>query len=255
MARKKASGGGGPGSGDWLNTYADMVTLLLTFFILLFSMSRMDAAKFNMIVRAFASQGRSDSTITIDGEATTQTEFTGQTPTSSEAVSEEITEIVEAIAEMISEQSLQQSVEVSQSGNDIFIRFMDDMLFEPNSAVLRPEHREILAFVGQSIASVQSKAKMIAVYGHTAAIPGNPDYAINDWELASARSNTVIRFLEEEVGINPVKMQTLNLGKNMPIASNDDETGRRQNRRIEIHISTENPITEQLENLYEQLMP
>jgi chemotaxis protein MotB len=255
MARKKASGGGGPGSGDWLNTYADMVTLLLTFFILLFSMSRMDSAKFNMIVRAFASSGRSDAQITIDGEATNQEEFTGQTPTPQEAITEEIAEIVEAISEMIEQQQLQQSVEVTQAGNDVFIRFMDDMLFEPNSSVLWPEHREILGFVGQSIASIQSKAKMIAVYGHTASVPGNPDYAVNDWVLSSERSTTVIRFLEEESGINPVRMQTLNLGKNMPIAGNETEEGRRQNRRIEIHISTETSITEQLENLYEQLMP
>jgi chemotaxis protein MotB len=96
---------------------------------------------------------------------------------------------------------------------------------------------------------------MIAVYGHTASVPGNPEYAVNDWELSSERSTTVIRFLEEESGINPIRMQTLNLGKNMPIASNDNEEGRRQNRRIEIHISTETSITEQLENLYEQLMP
>ncbi len=255
MARKKASGGGGPGSGDWLNTYADMVTLLLTFFILLFSMSNMDAAKFDMIARAFAARGNSDEAITVDAINTEESEFTGSPPPRVQETQSDIAEIVEAIAEMIEEQQLQDSVEVSQVGNDIFIRFMDDMLFEPNSAVLRPADREILEFVGDSIQSIEAKAAMIAVHGHTAAIPGDPNYGVNDWNLASARADAVVNFFEYDVGVNPEKMQVITWGKNEPFTSNETEGGRSQTRRIEIHIRTENPIAELLDNIYENLAP
>ncbi len=252
MARKKASGGGGPGSGDWLNTYADMVTLLLTFFILLFSMSSIDAAKFDMIARAFARQGESVDMITIDADVPDPDTYTGSPPEPTET-SSEIADIVETIQEMIEQQELQDSVSVSQVGEDVFIRLEDEMLFEPNSAVLRPEHRSVLQFVGESMKSVEPKAKMIAIHGHTAAIPGNPDYAVNDWLLSSARANAVVIFFEEDIGINPIKMQVNTWGKNKPFASNDTEEGRSQNRRIEIHISTESPVADQLDNIYEQL--
>ncbi len=252
MARKKAAGGGGPGAGDWLNTYADMVTLLLTFFILLFSMSSIDAAKFDLIARAFARQGVSDERITIDADVDNPDTYTGSPPEPTE-VSTEIADIVETIQEIIEQQSLQDLVQVTQVGEDVFIKFMDEMLFEPNSAILRPEHRDVLQFVGQSIHSIEAKARMIAIHGHTAAIPGNPDYEVNDWLLSSARANAVAIFFEEDIGINPVRMQVNTWGKNKPIASNDTEEGRGENRRIEIHISTENPIADQLDNIYEQL--
>jgi chemotaxis protein MotB len=254
VARKKAASGGGPGSGDWLNTYADMVTLLLTFFILLFSMSRMDAEKFNLMVEAFASAGRSSDVLTIEGVATEQSEYSGH-DIDMNAQSGEITDIVAAIKAAIQAQNLQDSVSVSQVGNDVFIRFMDDMLFEPNSAVLRPSDRELLQFVGDSIKSVENKARMIAVHGHTAAIPGNPDYEVNDWQLSSARADTVVNFFEQSVGIDPIKMQALTWGKNKPFTSNETEEGRSKNRRIEIHISTDNPIADQLDNIYENLVP
>lgn len=248
MARKKAESGGASG-GEWLNTYADMVTLMLTFFILLFSMSTIDSQKFNLLVKAFTDDGTSSAKIVLKGAP--EGEQDGQPPTDA-ADKDKMIEIFDQLVDMIEKQGLQDSMEVSQGDGFIFIRFMNDMLFEPNSAVLKQSDREILKFVGNGIKSIQSQAKMISVHGHTATVPDNPNYAVNDWRLSADRADAVVIFFEEDIGIDPKKMQAVTWGKNKPFTSNDTEESRSKNRRVEILISSDNLLEEQLDNVYEK---
>lgn len=253
MARKKKSGGG-PGSGDWLNTYADMVTLLLTFFILLFSMSSLDAAKFNMLVTAFASDGESSDVIILRGERDTDKQEASQADITQEEL-QNLEDIFTMLQQLIAENNLQDSVEVSQGEGFVFIRFMDDMLFGPNSAILLPRDREILGFIGEGIKSVQSDTKSINIVGHTAAVPDDPDYAVSDRRLSTDRANAVLMFFEDDIGIEGEKLFATGYGKWMPIADNNDPDGQRKNRRVEVLISSEsNSLSEQLDNAYEKLV-
>ena len=259
MARKKGGDSGGPGSGDWLNTYADMVTLLLTFFILLFSMSSMDSSKFNLLVKAFASDVGSADRIIIqsigDGEFQD-----GASKGPLESVPEDANELVELadvyeyLKAYIDNNQLSQKVEISQGEGYIFIRFMDDMLFEPNSARLKQSDLEILNFVGYGIKSVQNQAELIRIDGHTAAIPENPNYQVSDRILSSDRANTVLMYFEDTIGIDSKKMIAVTFGKNYPFTSNDNEADRSKNRRVEILISSQNQLTDQMENIYEKLI-
>lgn len=260
MARKKSSGGGGPGAGDWLNTYADMVTLLLTFFILLYSMSTMDAAKFNMLVAAFASDKDSSSKIIIkgEGEGNAQTGSTTGPEFAEGAANTEIQDlqdIFQYLKDYVEKESLAESINVEQTADGtIYIRFMNDMLFEPNSARLKPADLEILDFIGYGIKSVQGSAEMIAIHGHTAAVPDNPDYQVSDRTLSSNRANTVLMYFEDTIGIDSQKLYSVGWGKNMPIAPNDTEENRAKNRRVEILISGDNLLRDQLDNIYEKLV-
>lgn len=257
MARKKRESGGGPGSGDWLNTYADMVTLLLTFFILLYSMSSMDSAKFNMLVTAFASDGESSDKIILRGEAQgdrTDASNTFASP-EGEVQIDNLEDIFQYLQQMINDGEMGESVEVAQGEGFVFIRFMDNMLFEPNSAILKPKDKEILKFVGEGIKSVQNDTSSINIVGHTASVPGNPDYAVSDRKLSTQRANEVLMYFEDTIGIDGRKMFATGYGKWKPIAENDTEQGRSQNRRVEILISSENnSLSEQLDNAYEKLV-
>lgn len=254
MARKKLESGGGPGSGDWLNTYADMVTLLLTFFILLYSMSSLDAAKFNMMVSAFASDTDSSSKIVIQGERTGDTQ-TGSisVPTDGSTEPIDLEDIFRQLTAYVESQNLSDSINVSKGEGYVFIRFMDDMLFEPNSAILKPADKEILKFMGNGIKSVQAGTKLIQIHGHTAAIPSDPNYAVSDRLLSSSRANAVLMYFEDDIGIDPMKLQSVAWGKTKPFATNDTEEGRSKNRRVEILISSENLLSDQLDNVYEKL--
>lgn len=256
MARKKKADGGGGGGGEWLNTYADMVTLLLTFFILLFSMSSLDAAKFNMLVNAFASTGESSDRIIIIAKPT---EAVGQLDADiNGAVSiedvQDLDSVFISILKYIEENGIQNQVEVSKGEGYVFIRFMDEMLFQPNSARLKNPNMEILNFVGIAIKSIENDVEMISVNGHTAEILENPNYAVSDRELSSARANVVLMYMEDSVGVDSSKLVQVACGKNMPFASNATQEGMAKNRRVEILISSDNPIADQLENVYEKLV-
>lgn len=249
MARKKIDQGGG-GGGEWLNTYADMVTLLLTFFILLFSMSSLDSAKFNMLVKAFASDKDSSSKIVING-ASVGEEQTGSPPFSDEQI--DLQEIYESLKQMIQSSGQSDNVNVTMGEGTILIQFMNDMLFEPNSSVLKPQHREILLFVGNSIKSVQNQCEMISIHGFTAAVPG-VDLPVNEWILSAGRADAVLIYFDDVVGVDKTKMTATTWGMNNPIADNSTEEGRSKNRRVEILISSENLLKEQLDNIYEKLV-
>jgi chemotaxis protein MotB len=268
MARKKKAGGGGPGSGDWLNTYADMVTLLLTFFILLFSMSSLDAAKFNIMVQAFSDRGESSEKIIIRGE-TTGDRQDAEPMTSAEAELEEID--MEAIFAMLSQMAAEQNAQadnpesqivVSQGNGYVFVSFPGDMLFEANSSILLPGSLDMLNFVGSGLKSVQDQTSSINIVGHTAAIPDNPDYAVSDRLLSSARANEVLIYFEDVVGVDPRKLYSIGMGKWMPTLQADgtpednmSEESRAKNRRVEILIQNEGAsLTEQLDNVYERLI-
>jgi chemotaxis protein MotB len=255
--RKKGGGGGGPGSGDWLNTYADMVTLLLTFFILLFSMSSMDSAKFNMLVSAFTSDSSSSDQIVIFAQSDGTLDASASQGGPDEEVIEitDLEDVYQRILQIIKESGAEESVEVSKGEGYVFISFMDEMLFQPNSARLKdPSNMEILSQVGYAIRMVENEVEMISVNGHTAAIPDNPDYPVSDRQLSSQRADVVLMYLEDNVGVDGSKLLTVAWGKNRPIADNTTAEGMSRNRRVEILISAENPITEQMDNVYEKLM-
>lgn len=253
MARKRRESGGSD-SGAWMNTYADMVTLLLTFFILLYSMSSLDSTKFNIFVEAFTERtGEFDSFILYLEGIGAESDL--QYADSPELVKiENLNDVFERLDVYVRENNLEQNISVSQGDGYVFISFADDMLFEPNSARLNSSILEILHFIGQGIKSIEDEVEMISVNGHTAAIPGNPDYAVSDRLLSSDRANAVLMYFEEVMHIDSTKLVQIGFGKYKPLEDNETEEGRRRNRRVEILISSDNPITNQIDNVYEQLV-
>jgi len=246
-------------SGTWLNTYADMVTLMLTFFILLFSMSTIDSTKFNMIVKAFSESTSKDMIVILGREGPNDYDAaTAQGPDVFEEDVEvkDLTDIFMAISDYIEQNNMQDSVRISQGDGFIFIQFMDNLLFEPNSARLKSSDLDLLNFVGMGIKSVQDQLKLVRIDGHTAAIPEDPDYPVSDRLLSSERANSVLMYFEDVIGIRPELLVQMGYGKQVPLPGNTNSTEeeRSKNRRVEIYISTENDLREQLDNIYEKLV-
>ncbi|HHY53226.1 MAG TPA: OmpA family protein [Clostridiales bacterium] len=145
---------------------------------------------------------------------------------------------------------------ISQGDGFIFIQFMDNLLFEPNSARLKSSDLDLLNFVGMGIKSVQDQLKLVRIDGHTAAIPEDPDYPVSDRLLSSERANSVLMYFEDVIGIRPELLVQMGYGKQVPLPGNTNSTEeeRSKNRRVEIYISTENDLREQLDNIYEKLV-
>jgi chemotaxis protein MotB len=259
VARRRRQIDSGGSRGEWLNTYADMVTLLLTFFIMLFSMSTLDSTKFNLMVKAFSDSTSEDMIVILGREGPNDFDGAkpqGPDPMEGEIEAKDLTDIFMAISQYIQQHNMQDSVQLSQGDGFIFIQFMDNLLFEPNSARLKPADLNLLNFVGMGIKSVQNQLQLVRIDGHTAAIPENPNYEVSDRLLSSERANSVLMYFEDVIGIRPELLVQMGYGKQVPLPGNTNSTDeeRSKNRRVEIFISTENDLIEQLENIYEKLV-
>lgn len=224
MARRKKGSGGGEGT--WLNTYSDMVTLLLTFFAVLLGMSTINEEKFNAIMDTFQEQ---ESQVE---SAATQTAGNAQ-----EAPSEEIEnmdQLYQYLKNYVDQSQNQDAVEVTKEGDVVYIRFSSDLFFLPNQYELLSDSYPTLEFIGQGLKSCEGIIRMVTIAGHTAAVQGASN--VSDWRLSGERAATVAIYLEETIGFDPAKLKVEGYGKQYPIADNSTEEGRRKNRRVELVV-------------------
>ena len=221
MARKGKGDGGGE---SWLNTYADMVTLLLTFFIVMLSMSTIEVEKFEAVIRSF--NPGTEKGVAQPGEATILVEEPD------EGLSMDT--LYQLINEYIDEYDMQDALSVEKKDDIVFIRFSSHMLFQPDSYTMLPQSRPMVQFVGDVLKLYEERIRTINICGHTART-GRINSDVSDWRLSGERSATIAMFLED-VGINKERMITFGYGDNYPIADNDTEEGRRQNRRVELVV-------------------
>jgi outer membrane protein OmpA-like peptidoglycan-associated protein len=125
-------------------------------------------------------------------------------------------------------------IDVVRKGDNIDLRLPSGITFDFNSAAVKAQFRASLDQVAQTLASYQST--YVDVTGHTDSIGTD---AVNQ-KLSEQRAIAVADYLSYQ-GVNRARIATRGFGKTQPIASNADEAGRAQNRRVEIHIS---PITD-----------
>ena len=278
-AQVEESGGGN----EWLATYCDMVTLLFVFFVLLFAISQVDVQKFNLLASVMRNRGASPEQIMEIAEEANirhREEFDlsdPKIPTDDGSEKKPLQEAYDSIVASIAASGMSDKVSAYLGDDYIFIQFIDDMLFEPNAARIRPQDYALLEMIGMSLKMVENDIGMIRIDGHTAALPENPDYHISDRDLSSERANAVLKYFENNVGIRGDRLSALAWGKFRPIAGsigeaerigdmstseimayidacNDDEAKRRRNRRIEIMVTETNNITMQLDAIYEKLV-
>lgn len=229
MARRRKSSGSG-GEGTWLNTYSDMVTLLLTFFAVLLGMSTINEEKFNAIMETFQSQ--ETQVEAVAGQSTQEEQATGNTDQSSQI--ENMDELYQYLKNYVEQSEKQDAVEVSKEGDVVYIRFSSDLFFLPNQYELLSDSYPTLEFIGQGLKSCENIVRMVTITGHTAAVAGESD--ISDWRLSGERAATVAIYLEETIGFDPSKLKVEGYGKQYPIADNSTEEGRRKNRRVELVV-------------------
>ncbi len=241
--RKKRESGGG--EGNWLNTYADMVTLVLTFFVLMYTMSSVDAEKWQILVEAFDRKSNETAQVVLvpegdgadlganHGDAALASADSVDT---SSQLPKDFDELYEYIKAYVEENNLTASVEMSKGEASVFIRFRDNIFFNPDSAYLQAQGKTLLNYIGDCLKSIESQVLSIRINGHTASVPGTKKTPGFDRTLSTDRANSVLIYLEETKRIEPKKLIAIGYGRNYPLVSNDTEADRRKNRRVEMMI-------------------
>ena len=231
--RKKRGGGGGA---NWMDTYGDMVTLLLCFFVMLYSMSTMDKAKWVALVESFNPDAVTEQNPGGHEVSNAESETT---PTLTQAqVDAEIEELYQSMKQYIEEENLTTQVSITKGAGYVFISFDNTVFFDGNSYTLRDDGKVVLDQIAMSIGQVNESIDEIRVLGHTAQeMPDEPNNATADRFLATNRAAVVTVYLQEKNVIDPARLVSVGYGQWRPVSDNDSSSGRAANRRVELLIT------------------
>ena len=240
----------------WLITYADMITLLMVLFIVLYSISQVDLAKFRRLKEGVAGGlGGPAAAGALSGGAGPLEGGGGVFETGLHRTSAQAAQAALADAQARTAgarqartvlQGAQQEIQRSldQEGLGDAVRFKlesrglvitivsDTVLFEPGQADLRAEGREVVDRLAAAIGRLPNE---LSVEGHTDNVPISGRYPSN-WELSTSRATTVLRELIERHHIDPSRLSAAGYADERPAATNDTAEGRGTNRRVELVV-------------------
>ncbi|KXZ39775.1 chemotaxis protein MotB [Alkalithermobacter thermoalcaliphilus JW-YL-7 = DSM 7308] len=237
MRRKKKQEDIKKGAPEWMNTYGDMVTLLLCFFVLLFSYSTIDAQKFEAIIMSFqGSLGLLDGGKTIDSENYIKDGSLKDKNTKQTREIEDFKKLEHEIRQYLDENGLADDVSVINGNSGILLRFKDNVLFDSGKADLKDKSKETLTYISRLLNKEEFREKFIRIEGHTDNVPIRNSKYPSNWELSVSRSSNVVRFLIEETGINPRRISASGYSEYHPVAPNDSPENKAKNRRVDILI-------------------
>lgn len=263
MARKKKEDPQKPPA-LWKDTFADLMNLLLCFFVLLFSMSTVDVQKFEQIAASFTqsfsifdggassigdgilvSNGMSqlnelDEYINSTGKAAEAEELPEDLELKEveqkieQAKLEESEELAEKVDESVREQNLEGIIDIEFTSQYVQLTLQGALLFDSGSTELKEQSLPVLDKIG--IMLERYAESTIEIEGHTDNVPmSGVKYSNND-ELSGGRSLSVFNYLMEHTNLDPAMVKHSGRGEYMPIADNSTPEGRALNRRVEIRI-------------------
>lgn len=248
----------------WKDTFADLMNLLLCFFVLLFSMSTVDAQKFEQVAASFSqsfsifqggaqaigdgilvSAGMSqlnelDEYINSTGKAADNEEVPEELKLEEvvekieQAKLEESEELAQKIDEAVQEQNLEGIVDIEFTSQYVQLTLQGALLFDSGSTVLKEQSLPVLDQIGVMLERYAEST--IEIEGHTDNVPmSGAKYSNND-ELSGGRSLSVFNYLMEHTHLDPSMVKHSGRGEYVPIADNSTPEGRALNRRVEIRI-------------------
>lgn len=247
--------------GSWMDTYGDMVTLLLCFFVLLYSISSVDQAKWNNLVRSLnpSADAEISQIVTDTNYQPGEEDVPGGMPqegdmTEADADINSFEQVYENLEEMVDELGVQANVEITQGDGYTFISFRDEVFFDPDSPVLKDQGKVVLDGFAAAIAPAVSSIKEIQVLGHTSqADPKVGNEVISDRVLSAERSAQVAAYIQMKNIIDPSKLVSVAYGQFRPIDTFETEAGRAKNRRAEILITKTDSAEQSLADYYQQV--
>ncbi len=210
----------------WLLTYADMITLLLAMFILLYAVSKINLEKYKKFTDAAADAfGGKKAAVSKAGTASSATGLSG--------LEENLQSAYNTIKGIIDKEKLQDKVQLDIEERGIRLSFMTDgVFFDIGKAELKPGFEKILSSIAPILMQITN---LIRIEGHTCDMPiDTPEFPSN-WELSSRRATNVLRFLLEK-GLPGAKMSAAGYAETRPIVPNNSDKNRTKNRRVDIII-------------------
>lgn len=240
MGRRRKKGNDEKMDDTWLLPYADMLTLLLALFIILFAGSTLDAEKYQQIMAAFNENFQGGTGVTeypapveVDSEQVTLDEEDAE----DERVEQEIFDLKklqQQIDQYINENNAGADLQTSLSSGGLSLTILDNALFHSGSAEVKQDALELAEVIAGVL--VAASPRQVVVAGHTDNVPiHNVEYQSN-WDLSADRALNFMKRLLENEDLEPKRMSVTGFGEHRPVATNETAEGREQNRRVEVLI-------------------
>jgi len=253
--KKKHAGGEGEGGSSmerWLLSYADFITLLMVFFIIMYAMSKVDVNKYSAMANSLSVVLNGKAMSMLDAQGPSMAlgisgqqlpEGSGQTP----ANQGQLDEVKKQIQEFINAEKLEQPSQVAgqtstklgdyivimEQERGLVISFKDALLFSSGSDILNPQARGIIRQVGSALVKIPN---YIRVEGHTDNLPISTSKFPSNWELSVLRASNVVHVLHEDAGIAPDRLSVIGYGEYRPLVANLDAISQAMNRRVDVVI-------------------
>lgn len=242
--RKKASGG------SWMDTYGDMVTLLLCFFVLLYSISTIDQTKWQNFVKSMNPELIEE----VESSSASESEQAAEATTELTPIDQQFELMYQNLVSEFQSMGLDAEVSIVKGDGYNFISFQDKVFFTGDSYVLRDEGKRALDGFARAVAPVASAIKEIEVLGHTTQeLPDRQNNPVNDRMLSTERAAQVTAYIQQKNMIDPARLVSLGFGQFRPIAPFDTEPNREKNRRVEILITNDEAVQRSLTEYYAQI--
>jgi chemotaxis protein MotB len=241
MARKKRHKEEEHIDETWLIPYADMLTLLLALFIVLFAMSSVDVDKFKMLSQSLNMALNGGNGVLEyqdvklnDIPNSFDREFDRSMFDLENKDMEQLEEIQKNINEYIEQRSLQDQLKTELSDEGLLIVIMDDALFDSGSAIVKEGSKRLAYEISEILAT--DPPRDIIISGHTDNVPINNAQFSSNWHLSVMRAVNFMRVILEKESLDPEKLSVKGYGEFRPVAPNDAAEGRAKNRRVELLI-------------------
>lgn len=226
MPRRKKKGDDVNTNG-WMDTYADTITLLLTFFILLYSISAVDSEKLKQLNHALQSSLKGNTEVSEvkdikDLEVKTKDPESGNT---------EYEDLAKKLNNTIEKNGLTEVIKLRKEDRGIVLQLDETILFEPGKADLKENNKEVLETITTIINEHDND---VLIEGHTDNVPMNNKEFASNWELSAARALSAVTYFVHDKQIDPMRFSVKGYGEYKPLVPNDTPENRAINRRIDI---------------------
>lgn len=212
----------------WMITYSDMITIVLCFFILLFTITSKESSLLSDIKATLNDKvgllQDENEKLEKENKALMNKIFNSET----EKISGN-----DDFIKYLSDNNLLDDVDIIENGEGVKIRFKNSVLFGSGQEYISEEGKKILEKIAVKISNIDNN---IRIEGFTDNVKTNMHKYKSNWELSVARAISVVRFFVDEKHMNESRMSVIGWGEQKPIASNDTDEGKKMNRRIEITI-------------------
>lgn len=226
-------------SESWLLPYADILTLLLALFIVLFASSTVDQAKLEQMSQVFnqifdSGSGLLEQPSPVNVPVTPNDSTEDSESSAYVEDQQALSKIQDSVDEYIAVNALEKQFATKLTDEGLLVTIRDSILFDTGKAEVNPEYRQIAEDISDLL--VFDPPRNVVITGHTDNIPIASSEFASNWELSVMRSVNFLKILVRDNSIDPLYFSAKGYGEFKPVASNDTVEGRAKNRRVEVLI-------------------